>query len=277
VKEKITAQRYVSQDGLDIYYWVTLVGKEFRVLHPGSSMNHTSLERLEQGLNDLGYSTVTFDPRGSGYSSYPVPREYFTLDRVTNDLAGIIAKEGIERPIIISHSFGFMPAVEYALGGNVGGIVGICGSYHIPSTTPHRALFELFDKGIIYTEYAGSLGMKLYHALTGTSRPECSDQSEYRSEFGTWLSIVDIPLHAVGCHTVGQREINTWDIRQQLSRLRTPMLLIYAENDVMVRPFAGEHIKGLARAPCRTITVPGATHSLPMQKPETVLKIIQRC
>ena len=280
MKEKSTAQRYVSQDGLTIYYWTTWdksMKKPFKVLHPGSAMNHSSLENLERGLNERGHPTITFDPRGSGYSDCPIPRKYFTLDAVTGDLAGIIAKEGVDNPSIIGHSFGFMPAVEYATKNPVSDIVGICGSYHFPSTAPSKLLFHLFDKGIIYTEYLGSAYTSMCHKLKGTKRLECTDQTDKTlSDLGIWFTIVDIPLKTASSHVFGQREINTWDITKQLTELTTPLLLIYGEKDPMVRPFAGEHIKFITNASCRTFTIPKATHALPLNNFDGVLELIDK-
>ncbi|MEK6951293.1 MAG: hypothetical protein AABX13_06240 [Nanoarchaeota archaeon] len=71
MKSKSVAQKVVADDGLDIYYWTTWrkeLTQNFKILHPGSSMNHSSLESLEQGLQEQGHPTLVVDPRGFGHS-----------------------------------------------------------------------------------------------------------------------------------------------------------------------------------------------------------------
>ncbi len=272
------SKRAISPDGMEIRYWVNWqkgMRDTFTVLHPGAALNHSSLERLEDGLHLRGIPTVVFDPRGSGYSDHPISREYFRLERLTDDLEVIAEQEGLERPCFVTHSFGFMPAVDYAVRtANAQGITGIGASHNFRRTAPNTLLFELFDKVLIHSEYIGSLGTLVGHCLSGTQRPACTDQSLSESEFQLWQSIVDIPLAQAASHVIGQRECNCWDITEQLGRLEAPVLLIHGEKDMMVRPVAGTYIEERTNAPCERYVVEGATHSLPVFRPETVLSIM---
>lgn len=275
------ALRYQSADGLDIHYWVTWnkgLTRPFVVLHPASSLNHTSLSRLEGGLHARGHPTLTFDPRGSGHSGHPIPRKYFRLDRVTGDLEGILRQEGLERPRILAHSFGFMPAVDYAVRtGNVAHITGICASHNFSQTASHKALFYLFDRFLIYSEFLGRTGMNLSRAVRGTHPPEYLDQSgPFSSDYALWKKVSDISFTQAACHVIGQREVNTWDITPQLRMLHTPLLLIYGSKDVMVRPKGGDCIRRKTVAPCTVEIVEGGTHALPVREPGMILDIFDR-
>ncbi|MBW3019339.1 alpha/beta hydrolase [Candidatus Woesearchaeota archaeon] len=278
MKPKTEAKKLVSKDGVEITYWTTWkqgMGDEFRVLHPGAAMNHSSLARIERGLNERGYPTIIFDPRGSGYSDHPIQREYFKLDRVTADLDGILTQEGIENPTLVTHSLGFMPAVDYATKtGNATNIIGISGSHNFPETAPSKFLFQLFDKVLIYSEYVGSLGTLAAHKIRGTKRPECCNQEDLPSEFKIWLSIVDIPVRKAASHVVGQRECNLWDITPQLGKLNIPLLMIHGSKDAMVRPVAGEYIQEKTSAPYQRAVIEGGTHVLPITMPDKILEII---
>ncbi len=98
MKSKSSAKKIVSNEGLDIYYWVNWnkdLTKNFQILHPGSSMNHSSLQSLEQGLDKKGFPTIVLDPRGSGFSESPSEPKYFTLENYSNDLRKIIEQEGL--------------------------------------------------------------------------------------------------------------------------------------------------------------------------------------
>ena len=178
MKDKTKAKKFVSSDGVDIYYWPNLnksTKKRFILLHPGAAANHSSLEEIEHGLNKLGYPTLNFDPRGSGYSDAPISREYYQLDRVTGDLEGIIKQEGLEKPILIGHSWGFMPMVDYTVRtGNSKKIIGIGASYNFSETAPKilssKLAFNFFDKFLIYLDYVLSIGTLISHKLTETER-----------------------------------------------------------------------------------------------------------
>lgn len=282
MKPKSSAKKVVAADGLDIYYWVTWrqeLSKNFLVLHPGSSMNHSSLESLEQGLQEQGYPTIVFDPRGFGHSKAPAKPEYFTLERYSSDLQKIIEQEGLEKPSLVSHSFGFMPVVDYvARTKNAADITGICASHCFVETAPNKLLFHLFNRVLRYTEYLGSAGMKLAHLLRekpGGYPDRYPNQSNSKSDFEVWLSIVDVPFPEIKAHIVSGLEVNKWNIRQQLGYVNVPLVLIYGSRDVMVVPRAGIEIAGVARGDC-TIKVIEGSHSLPILEFRKVLEVMQK-
>ena len=82
MKTKMSAKYIVSDEGLEIYYWIDTRKKSggkknFIFLHPGSSMNHTSLEPLEQLLDKDNTILINIDPRGTGYSQAPNDKKHF--------------------------------------------------------------------------------------------------------------------------------------------------------------------------------------------------------
>lgn len=221
MNSKSDAKRIVSDEGLNIYYWINWskdLPKNFMILHPGSSMNHSSLKSLEEGLNERGFPTIVFDPRGSGFSDAPAEAEYFSLERYSTDLKKIIAREGLEKPSFVGHSSGFIPVIDYvARTSNGDDIIGICASYKFSETSKNKILFHLFNRVLRYLEYAGCIGTQITHLLKGEHR-EYPDQSEMegKSDFDVWLSIVDVPFKDVKTHIVSGIEINKWDITNQL-------------------------------------------------------------
>ncbi len=276
---KVDSLRHISSDGVEIRYWLNWkkgMNQRFVVLHPGAALNHSSLQHLEQGFNARGNPTINFDPRGSGYSDHPLSREYFKLERLSEDLEGILVKEGVQRPHIVAHSFGFMAAIDYAARtSNAAQLTGICASHHFPATAPNRLAFQIFDKLLIYTEYGGSIATSVLHTLRGEIR-EVPDQSRPSNPWELWLSIVDIPLRKAACHVIGQREVNNWDITPQLSQIQQPLLLIYGTKDRMVQQKGAVYIAQRTTAPIQIATVPGADHSLPVLQPNSVLQILDK-
>ncbi len=286
MKEISQAKRIATSDNLNIYYWVNWnrgLEKGFVFLHPGSSMNHSSMEPLENQLNQQGKPTVVFDPRGFGYSDAPTDPEYYSLEHYSDDLQKIIEQEGLEQPALLGHSFGFMPAADYiARTANANSLIGICASHNFAETSPNRVMFHLFDKFGRYGGYLGSLGTAITHKLKREQR-SYPDQSQLRgkSDFSIWLSIVDVPFKRIRAHTVSGREINKWDVTKQVRRIAVPVLLIYGDKDHMVKApksfeeFEGNVIYHSTRAVPKSCDILGGTHSWPMQCPEAIARTIK--
>jgi pimeloyl-ACP methyl ester carboxylesterase len=280
MKTLSSAKKIVSDDGLDIYYWVNWrkdLQKNFVILHPGSSMNHTSLQILEQGLNKRGFPTIVLDPRGFGYSKAPAQRRYFTLEKYSNDLQKIIEKESVKKPLFVTHSFGFMPVVDYvAKTSNADKIVGICASHNFHQTANSKLLFHLFNRVLRYSEYAGSIGKKFIHFLRKDKRGYTDySQMDGKNDIDVWFSLVDVPFKEIKTHIVSGKEINRWDITEQIKNIKTQLLLIYGNKDSMVKAKAGDYIQSLSLGKTYIEVLPG-THSLPIIQPNSILKIIDK-
>ncbi len=280
MKSKSLANKIISEEGLEIYYWVTWdkdLSKEFVVLHPGSSMNHSSLQNLEQKLNENGFPTIVLDPRGFGFSYAPPKPEYFKLEKYSNDLKKILEKEGIEHPSFVGHSFGFMPIIDYvAQTSNAKDIIGVCASYNFSKTAQNKLLFHLFNRFLRYFEYAGNIGTQTAHFLKGEKRTY-PDQSklEGKSDLEVWLSIADVSFREIKTHIVSGIEINKWDITPQLKKIENPLLLIYGSRDPMVKEYAGKYIASLVKGETSIEVIEG-THSLPITDPEKVWKVMKK-
>lgn len=279
MKELSKAKKIVSSDGLNIHYWINWerdFNRDFVVLHPGSSMNHSSLHAIEEGFNKRGNPTLVFDSRGFGCSDAPSDSKFYSLEKYSGDLQKIVEQEGLENPVLLGHSFGFMPIIDYSnKTDNASHVVGICGSYNYSKTTANKVLFHIFNKVLRYTEYLGSIGTDIVHRFKEEERTYVPDQSNLgdKSDFQIWCNIVDVPLSKVTAHIVAALEINKWDITKQLEEAKNPMLLVYGDNDFMVRPSAGYYIKNKTKADCNIEVLEG-DHSLPMKKPKEILETI---
>jgi pimeloyl-ACP methyl ester carboxylesterase len=276
MKAKESAQRIISSDNLDIYYWISRQqsSKGFFMLHPGSSMNHTSLAKLEDSLNKEGYSTIIHDPRGVGYSKAPAEKQYYDIEKFSSDVEKILTREGIEAPRLLGHSAGFMVFADYVANTkNAKQLIGVCGSYYFPDTTANKALFHFFNHIFRYTEYIGSIGTAFAHATTNTKRLY-NDQSDSRSGLATWLSITGVPLSEVNAHIVSGKVINTWNVESQLRYIKTPTLLVYANKDLAVAPQTGKYIKQIMPGECTLETIQGVSHDLPIRHPEKLMEIL---
>jgi len=291
MKDKSKAEKIITPDGLDIYYWITSDKQHkgnFRVLHTSIGTNHSFLEPLEKGLNERGYPTIVFDPRGSGYSDAPTEPDYYSLEKYSGDLEEIIKKKGLEKPVLLGHSFGFMPIVEYtSRTSNAKQLIGICGSHNFSETgdifptngcikSLNKVQFYIFDKGLIkYLDQSASVIINIAHKLKREQRgeiPELSDQD--KSDFQIWLSMNDVSFEQLRARRVSA-DLNI-DISEQLGRIYKPTLLIYGKNDWTVRYVAGDYIKKIIKGPCQVEIIEEGTHTLPLKKTQETLKIIDK-
>ncbi len=281
MKDKQYAKTISTPDGLTIYYWMNWnksLTKEFKVIHPAASMNHSSLEPIEKGLTERGHPTILLDARGFGYSQGPAEKKYYSLDRYTADLQQIIEQEGIEKPSFVGHSLGFMPIIDYvAKTGNCKNITGICASHNFAKTAPNEAMFNIWNFFKFY-EYGGSALIGLAHKLRGETRGYSNQSNlEGKSDFDVFCSLLDIPIKEIKVHMVNGSDI-PMDISDQLKKIDVPMLLVYGNKDLFVRPFAGEYISELCRNHKNSpiVEVTEGSHSLPLISPKKVLGIMDK-
>jgi proline iminopeptidase len=82
-------------------------------VHGGPGFNAKDFEvTTAEGLAELGFYIVSYDERGQGRSDSTKSANY-TYKQYANDLADIIAKLKIERPILVGHSHGGPIAIKF--------------------------------------------------------------------------------------------------------------------------------------------------------------------
>jgi pimeloyl-ACP methyl ester carboxylesterase len=106
--------RFLDVDGVRLHYVERGRGRPVVMLHG----NMTMIEELDaSGLIDLAaerYRVIAFDRPGYGRSSRPRDRVW-TPAAQAELLAEALRRLGIERPVVVGHSFGTLVAVELAL------------------------------------------------------------------------------------------------------------------------------------------------------------------
>lgn len=71
-----------------------------------------SIWRPLSGHLHRGHRTIAIDLRGFGESD--APRESYTIERYSSDLAWIVETLALEKPIVVGHSMGAMIALDFA-------------------------------------------------------------------------------------------------------------------------------------------------------------------
>ncbi|HEU4840862.1 MAG TPA: alpha/beta fold hydrolase [Ilumatobacteraceae bacterium] len=99
----------------EVELWVERdgAGRPCLVLHGGLGVDHTLYRRSLVPLLE-GCAVVSYDHRGNGRSARP-PLATLTMEQLADDAAALITRLGLERPVIVGHSYGGFVAQELAL------------------------------------------------------------------------------------------------------------------------------------------------------------------
>jgi proline iminopeptidase len=84
-------------------------------LHGGPGLPHFYLECFEDFLPQAGIGYWYYDQLGCGFSDQPQDDALWTIARFTAELEQVRAALGLERVVLLGHSWGGMLAIEYAL------------------------------------------------------------------------------------------------------------------------------------------------------------------
>jgi proline iminopeptidase len=97
----------------ELFYISTGTGIPCLVMHGGLGVDHTYLHPWLDPLSDL-FRLVCYDHRGNGRSGRPA-LSTLTLSQLAADADALRAYLGIEKVVVLGHSFGGIVALEYAL------------------------------------------------------------------------------------------------------------------------------------------------------------------
>lgn len=105
-------------DGVRLAYWTArpIRPKDVPIvyLHGGPGYNSYSFRRTAGVALDAKYPMVYLDQRGSGASERPWSGDY-SMPTLVRDVEGLRRMLGVERMVLMGHSFGGTVAAEYAL------------------------------------------------------------------------------------------------------------------------------------------------------------------
>jgi proline iminopeptidase len=110
-RRRIVSLAHVN--GTDLYYIEHGKGLPCLVMHGGMGIDHTYLHPWLDSIGDVLH-LVYYDHRGNGRSSRP-PIETLTWEELAADANALREYLGLDRTVLIGHSFGGFVALEYAL------------------------------------------------------------------------------------------------------------------------------------------------------------------
>jgi proline iminopeptidase len=109
---KMGSQIVVTSDTVKLSVKVAGKGPVCIYLHGGPGQDFLSFEKMGGASLEKCLTMVYLDQRGSGHSQ---DAKNYSLDRVVQDIEDLRLKLGVEKVYLLSHSFGGILAINYAL------------------------------------------------------------------------------------------------------------------------------------------------------------------
>ncbi len=228
--------RFVNVDGARLHYVDRGVGRPIVLLHG----NGASIEDFEtSGVMALGadrYRMIAFDRPGFGYSDRPRSRVW-TPGAQADLIHGAFEELGIERPIIVGHSFGALVALALAIRHpeKIGGLVLVSG-YYFPTPRPDVLVAIPTAIPLIGDMMANSLSPLLARALTPAIRTAIFSPLPAPGRTSRWpvemalrpsqirASAVDGALMIPAAHI----------LRRHYAKLELPVEIVAGDGDLVV-------------------------------------------
>jgi len=270
--------KYVIKNKCKIYYWhhKTPKAKDTIVFFNASSVNHTGLLNLEKLLRHDGYSTITFDQRGTGYSSKPRQMYKYTVTKFASDLAEILKKEKIKNPIFITHSYGMMPTVQYVSEtNNAKKIISFAGTYNMSETTVTKVAYYSFQfllrhRSLVTATFNHIKELLFRRKIRYMNFAKIKQKNELAVNGIFEESSSEIFVHAN--RSMAYENLHL-DISDELENLKVPLVNFIGDSDIMVTRKANKGLEKRVKK-FKGINIKGG-HSVPTLSPMYAFKLVK--
>ncbi len=236
-------------NGTELYYKVVGQGEPVLIIHGGPGLNHKYLFRNLQFLTDK-YQLIFYDQRASGRSSLTLDSNSVTIDNFIQDIDELKNTFGIEKLIIIAHSWGGLLAMKYAIKHPEDTkllilINSVAASSEI-STMANQILAERFTKEdsihraeIIQSDEFQKRAPNAIESLMKIG-------FKYQFYDITFLDSLDLSLNKdyIKSSQLLQnltKDLTEYDFHTELKKIQSPALLIYGSHDPLTE-LAGTRI-----------------------------------
>jgi proline iminopeptidase len=276
-------------DGVKLWYTIKGHGDAppIIVVHGGPGMDSGSLSG-DLGPLEAKHRLLYYDQRGGGRSSLPADTKLLTIDRHVDDLEALRRHLGVDKIVLIGHSFGPAIIAGYAIRypGHVDRMV-------LLGPIPPR-------KGKFVEEYGRTIESRLtdaqrkrsallrkqyesadvvaacreYWAINTVPRLSKSVKpSVVRSDF------CSAPPEAIRYGTAKTSEVTfeslgDWDWTADLRKVSAPALIVHGEEDAIPMAMVAEWASALPNA--RLMKVPNAAHFPYAERPALVFPEIEK-
>ena len=223
------------------------------------------------------HRVVAVDLRGHGLSDRP--ERGYGFAEVASDLAALLPQLGLQRPVVVGHSWGASVALELAAsGGAVRAVVcvdgGVLDVRRVFGSTWEEAEARMRPPRLAGLTEARVRSMVSHSGLA----EEVGEEEATRILLGNFEEGPEglAPRLDLRRHMEIARALYELDQSELLARVSCPVLFVMAVNDeglATAKRAAVEEARSLLSAPSEAVFVPGI-HDLPVQRPREVAAAI---
>jgi pimeloyl-ACP methyl ester carboxylesterase len=267
---------FIEVDGVRLRYFEKGSGPPVVFLHGDGSMieDFTASGVVDQVANH--HRVVVIERPGFGYSSRPLGVAW-TPRRQARLLRKAFRQLGIEKPVVVAHSWGALVALALALERtDVAGLVLLAGYYYptLRIDTPLFSLAALPVVGDIWRHTFGPfVGQAAAEGIFRRSFAPDPIPAAFRSGFP--MQLVSRPLHLrASARDTAYMTPAAFALSRRYRQIDVPVTLIAGDQDHMVD--FGRHSQRLAREirGAKLVTVPGGSHMVHYQAPDKVVQAV---
>lgn len=266
-----------TRDGARIYFQAHGEGGPGMVLCDGLGCDGFVWKYLLPRLKRRG-RVVRWHYRGHGRSTVGTDPARLGMVPSCEDLAAVLERTGLQRPVLIGHSMGVQVALEYQRlhPDAVSGLVLICGSYGNPLDTFHdgpwlkrafpliKATVERFPNA---SAWVGKIGFRSELATQVALYVELNRTLIQREDLWPYFDHLARMDPVVFVQTL--RSLSEHSAWEHLPRIQVPTLVVGGEDDrftpLSLSVRMAEAIPGAKR-----LWVAGGTHLAPLEEPERI-------
>jgi pimeloyl-ACP methyl ester carboxylesterase len=237
------------------------------LLLQGITSSALSWVRVGPALADR-YRVYALDMRGHGDSIKPPPGAY-SLRHTADDAAAFIEALGLERPVVIGHSWGGATAMVLASGAG--------------SARPAPPLAQVILEDPAHAFGRGDVAARIEMYTKDIGRPAAELRGEIAASNPGWTE-ADIEGKIDALQKVTREAVvsvfaeagQMGDILPLLARITTPTLLIRADAALGTTLDAAdwERARQLLPAHSRTVEIPGATHNIHRSSFDAFMQVV---
>ena len=252
---------------------------------PGMTLNATIFPNLGAPRIDLDFATLVVSPDGE-----PPQARGKGMDLYADLLDAQLERDerwGAARRVVVGHSFGGMLALWWLLRHGCGGLGGVHGLVLVASTGG-----PMLDAVSLRVAKLGpmDLRMPVTQTMRLWNRPAVTrfvkrlhsggTLDARRVDFQQLRRTSDLALDLAGWRNTDWRAMRTFriammgfDVRQRLSEISVPTIVLHGSEDSIFRPEIGERLAdALPSAEFRVVE--GAAHGLPLTHPGAVVQAV---
>lgn len=232
-------EKEIGLEGLTVRMEVTGEGRPLILMH-GWGCDHTTVRSIA-ATAAMTHTVYNIDFPGFGGSQEP--DEVWGVERYTRLIEELVVKEGLERPVLVGHSFGGRVAILYASRNEVDKVVLVDAA----GIKPSRSL------GYYLKVYSFKAAKRFWQLVLGKEKAQKRiDAMRARRGSGDYAAASPMMRRILS-------KVVNEDLTDRLHMIKAPTLLVWGENDTAT-PMADARKMAKLIPDAGLVSFPGCGH-----------------